>query len=506
MLFPSDPKEKKKVANLEYCYSDMENGILSEPSEFEGERGGQVTSEIIEYAVKKGFAKKASHYHLRDWLISRQRYWGAPIPMVYCPKDGWQPVAEEDLPVLLPYIENFKPLGTGVAPLAQDEKFVNAKCPVCQGSAKRETDVCDTFLDSSWYFLRYPVSNFDSVPFASTAWKSKIKNQNSKAIGNLKLEIGNSAKRARWLPVPMYIGGAEHSVLHLLYSRFITKVLFDQKLIDFDEPFTKFRAHGLLIKDGAKMSKSRGNVINPDNYIKRFGADTLRCYLMFLGPFNMGGDFRDSGIEGMERFLKRVRRLVESNLASALRQAQGKKNQSGKKSAKNYPNLENEKSINRAIKEVGEDVENLRYNTALAKIMELVNDLIASKDTIDPKYLRTLLILLGPFAPYLSEELWERLRLSGINTDETTDSRRLSVHVQKWPEFDQTKLEEEDVNIAVQVNGKLRAVLKVENSNLKVQSYVEDKARADQKISKYLEGKQVKKVIYVPGKIINFVV
>ncbi|MBI4097830.1 MAG: leucine--tRNA ligase [Candidatus Levybacteria bacterium] len=548
VLFPSDPKEKAKVQNLQYCYSDMENGILSEPSEFRGKRAGDITSEIIDYAVKKGFAKPISHYHLRDWLISRQRYWGAPIPMIYCQRcadsgkswfnkegitstksitgikgrtemPGWFPVAEEDLPVLLPYVENFRPLGTGTSPLAQDENFVNTTCPNCNGPARRETDVADTFLDSSWYFLRYPVSDFDTVPFPSRNWVARgpvarfhpasarsrltdiravgspstpVTPRDSKSIENLKLQIENSGKRTRWLPVPMYIGGAEHSVLHLLYSRFITKVLFDLKFLEFDEPFTKFRAHGLLIKSGAKMSKSKGNVINPDEYVNKYGADTLRCYLMFLGPFDQGGDFRDSGIEGMERFLKRVGRLVENYLAS--------NHHSKAKSASFSANSKIERSVNKTIKGVGDCVESLRYNSALAKIMELVNDLTSanplkrdSGDSITINHLKTLVILLAPFAPYLAEELWQQLGGSD------------SVHLQPWPDYDEASLKEDQATIAIQINGKLRATLTISSQQLAVKEEVETQAREDQRVSKYIERKEIKKVIYVPGKILNFV-
>ncbi len=459
VLFPSDPVEKDKVKKLEVCYTDMKNGILSEPSVFAGKKGGEVKEEIIKYLVEAKLAKPASHYHLRDWLISRQRYWGAPIPMIYCEKDGWVPVEEKDLPVKLPYIENYKPIGTGVAPLAQDEKFVNTPCPKCGEPAKRETDVCDTFLDSSWYFLRYPSTDFDDAPYEPTRTK-------------------------KWLPVNMYIGGAEHSVLHLLYSRFVTKALYDGKLLDFDEPFTKFRAHGLLIKDGAKMSKSRGNVVNPDEYIAKYGADTLRCYLMFLGPFEQGGDFRDSGIEGMEKFLKRVKRLVEDNLAS--------KNHSSKTSDNKMGVINLNASQARAVKFVTEDVKNLRYNTAISKIMEFVNDLIASKDSIEHQQLKTLVLLLAPFAPYLTEELWTSMGEEG------------SVHAQKWPDFNESELKQDQINVAVQINGKTRAVLLVRSGS--DQAQVEQLAKENTNVSKYLESKEPKKVIYVEGKILNFVV
>ncbi len=445
-------------SNLE-CYTHR--GQIIDSGDWSGWDSAFDFHKIISWLEEKGIGKKETHYHLRDWLISRQRYWGAPIPMIHCEKCGWQPVPEADLPVVLPYVDEFKPLGTGVAPLAQDPEFVNVNCPNCGGPAKRETDVCDTFLDSSWYFLRYPSTEFENKPFDDSITK-------------------------KWLPVNMYIGGAEHSVLHLLYSRFITKVLFDQKLLDFDEPFSKFRAHGLLIKDGAKMSKSKGNVVNPDEYINKYGADTLRSYLMFLGPYDQGGDFRDSGIEGMERFLRRVRKFVETNLAS--------ENQSKNESANILTDSKIEKIFSKAVKGVGNDVENLRYNTALAKIMELVNDLNASKSSISPEYLKKLVIMLSPFAPYLTEELWEML------------GGKDSVHAQSWPEFDESALKEDEFKIAVQVGGKLRGLISISSDEVDDQEKVESSARNDSRIAAYLEAVRIVKVIYIRGKILNFVV
>ncbi|OGH48255.1 MAG: leucine--tRNA ligase [Candidatus Levybacteria bacterium RIFCSPLOWO2_01_FULL_39_10] len=483
---------------------------------------------ILNFLEEKKIGKRELRYHLRDWLISRQRYWGAPIPIIYCCNcwesklkikneklkieygkdyikiDGKEhaivPVPEKDLPVVLPFVENFKPLGTGVAPLAQDEEFVNTKCPNCDSPAKRETDVCDTFLDSSWYFLRYLATDSDKVPFPSKSWenpKSEIRNP-KQIFRASSFELRASAKRAVWLPVDMYIGGAEHSVLHLLYARFITKALFDLNYLDFDEPFTKFRAHGLLIKDSAKMSKSRGNIVNPDEYIASFGADALRCYLMFLGPYEQGGDFRDSGIEGMERFLKRVKRLVESQSNNVAEQS----------------SIEVKKAVDKAVKGVGEDIESLRYNTAIAKIMTLTNVLYESRGKISKDSLKTYILLLAPFAPFMTEELWERLRLSKIDTDKSADihgsknSRKSfawSVHAQPWPKYDEENITEEIVTIAVQVNGKLRSVLSIKYQ-VSSREEVESLAREDERVKKYLEGKEIKKVIFVPRKIINFVV
>ncbi len=464
--------DQSEIKSIEQVQEDQGTMINSEF--LNGLDIHKAIARVIDHIQEKGWGKKEIHYHLRDWLISRQRYWGAPIPMVFCATDGWQPVAEDDLPVLLPYLENFRPLGTGTSPLDQDKEFVNTTCPKCNGPAKRETDVADTFLDSSWYFLRYPSTDFDNKAFDQDRTK-------------------------KWLPVNSYIGGAEHSVLHLLYSRFVTKVLFDLKLLDFDEPFSKFRAHGLIIKDGAKMSKSRGNVVNPDEYIARYGADSLRCYLMFLGPFDQGGDFRDSGIEGMERFLKRVRTLSEY-VVSSHSAGSGQKNQSRKESASFSANSKIEQSLNKTIKGVSSDVENLRYNTALAKIMELVNDLSSSNrvkrdsgDSIKPEYIKILLLLLAPFAPYITEELWSQLDDSA------------SIHKQSWPSYDEANLKEDKITIAIQINGKLRDVLMLENDIVSTQEKIEQLARESSKVKVYLERSKVKKIIYVPGKILNFV-
>ena len=355
----------------------------------------------------EGWGQRKVNYHLRDWLISRQRYWGPPIPMIFCEKcveggkgereemPGWYPVPEDELPVKLPFIEDYRPRGTGVAPLAQDPKFYEVKCPGCGSKARRETDVSDTFLDSSWYFLAYPnlgTNQWKSRPSASPSTLSSGPKGSGQAFFDKKIMDA-------WLPVNMYIGGAEHAVLHLLYARFLAMVFKDFGFTDFEEPFTKFYAHGLIIKEGAKMSKSRGNIVVPDAYIKKFGADTLRTYLMFLGPFDAGGDFRDTGIEGTRRFLDRVWNLFTE-----------------------YPDvvLEDEKDsseilikMHQTIKKVTEDIENLRYNTAISAIMEFVNLLryktqgkIKRAGSIRcaewDEALKTLALLLAPLAPHMA--------------------------------------------------------------------------------------------------------
>lgn len=399
---------------------------------------------------EKGWGVKHTNYHLRDWLVSRQRYWGAPIPMIDCPKCGWQ--VEENLPVLLPDITDFKPEGNGRGPLANHPEFFEVKCPKCGGDAKRETDVMDTFVDSSWYFLRYPTVNIESsttMPFDPVISK-------------------------KMLPVDLYFGGAEHSVLHLMYARFINMVLYDRGHLDHEEPFPKFFAHGLMIKDGAKMSKSRGNVVNPDQYVEKYGADTLRLYEMFLGQMDGYPDFRDSGIEGMSRFLKRVWNLYLNS----------------KKATQKDLDVVYSKT-HQVIKKVTEDIREFKYNTSIAAIMELVNTIYeyGSDDTI----LKTLTQLLAPFAPHFTEEVWREVL--GFKS---------SIHLSEWPKYDEKYLVSDSVTIAVQVNGKLRSTITVD-ANLP-EAEVIKLAKNDKKVAQWLKDGPVKKEIFVPNKLVNFVI
>lgn len=417
-------------------------------------------SEKAKWAITKevGGVRK-NQYRLRDWLISRQRYWGPPIPMIFCNKCGWQAVPKKDLPVKLPYLKNFKPMGTGKSPLASIKSFYETKCPVCGGKARRETDVSDTFLDSAWYYLRYP-----SVGNKKQAWDPKTVE--------------------KWLPVNMYIGGAEHSVLHLLYVRFLALALHDMKLLNFGpspapkgEPFPKFRAHGLLIKEGAKMSKSKGNVVNPDEYIQKFGADVLRMYLMFLAPLTQGGDFRDEGIAGITRFLERVWKFNE--VMSVSRNSR-------------ESSTEILRVWHQTIKKVSEDIEALRYNTAISALMILLNKMESAPETVPFSAWKDFLKMIAPFAPFISEELWSRCGFSG------------SIHSSSWPVYDPKFLKIETVKIAVQVNGKTRDVLTLDAGTN--QEKVEKIALASDKVKKFLEGKKPRRVIYVSGRLINFVV
>ena len=404
------------------------------------------SEEAIKKITKK-FGKKKTEYKLKDWCVSRQRYWGPPIPMVYCQECGWVPVPKEELPVKLPDVEDFLPDGSGKGPLNKVERFVNTKCPKCKGKAKRETDVSDPFVDSCWYYLRYPCTDF-----------------NDKALDKKRLE--------KWMPVNMYIGGKEHSVLHLLYSRFVSMVLFDSGYLKEEEPFKKFRAHGLLIKEGAKMSKSKGNVINPDEYIERYGADTVRLYLMFLGDMRQGGDWRDSGINGMHRFANKA-----YNLLSLVKD-------------RNTSNLkEVNRLLHKTIKGVEEDMESLKYNTAISKLMVLVNKIY--ENGCNKKILSKFSVLLAPFAPHLSEELWEALENKGI------------VFEQKWPKYNEKLIQEEAFQLIIQINGKVRD--KVEVNKDITEKEVKDLVLSRKKIKDWINSKEPKKFIYIPGRLVNIV-
>ena len=512
-----------------------EEGVMVESEFLNGMEIHKAVEKMMDYMEEKGWGKRVTTYRLRDWCISRQRYWGAPIPMVYCPScvekgigwvsegvrpstnsrsdpdsAGWYPVLEEDLPVLLPDLSDWRPEGTGKGPLAKLKSWVKVKCPYCGGEADRETDVCDTFLDSSWYHLRYP---------SVGAENSKSEYRNPKHVQNSKSKTSENNFESRasnfvlgwdrqitrgWLPVDQYIGGAEHTVLHLLYARFIWMAFCDWGMIPKntkdgtvlpDEPYSRFFAHGLIIKDGAKMSKSRGNVVVPDIYIQKYGADTLRTYLMFLGPFDAGGDFRDTGIAGMYKFLSRVWRLVNEYI-KVPREDEVPRVPRGIQNSL-------ERNMHKTIKGVTEDISKFHYNTAIAKIMEYVNEISKVKSqkskVISDEAIKILLLLLAPFAPFMTEELYQKYYQMGSKSFK-------SIHLEAWPEYDQKCLIDEFVTIVVQVNGKTREVLKVKSQKSKVKNDVEFVARESEKVRKYLEGKKIKNIVFVPGKLINFVV
>jgi leucyl-tRNA synthetase len=403
--------------------------------------------------------EKKTNYKLRDWLVSRQRYWGAPIPIIYCDKCGTVPVRKEDLPVLLPTDVKFK--GEGASPLTTSKSFLKAKCPKCGGEGRRETDTLDTFNCSSWYFFRYCDPHNDNMPFDPGAAKT-------------------------WMPVDQYIGGIEHAILHLLYSRFFTKVLFDAGWTSADEPFTNLLTQGMVIKDGAKMSKSKGNVVDPDYIVEKYGADTARLFILFASPPERELEWSDAGVEGCYRFLGRVWRLVSDNAEFLIPNAELMSD-----------NSKLTRKTHQFIKGVTEDVEKFSFNTAIAKMMEFTNLLYEYKD--DKSLIRHsafgirhLLLLLSPFAPHLAEELWHQL------------GNKESITKQPWPKFDPALIAEEEIVIPIQVNGKLRDTITV--SAGAGEEEIKRKARENEKVINFTAGKQIVKIIYISKKLINIVV
>ena len=428
-----------------------EHGALVNSGEFDGMESEAAGDAIIEKLEREGAGHRQVTFRLRDWLISRQRYWGTPIPIIHCDTCGTLPVPEEELPVVLPYVEEFRPTGTSQSPLASVESFVRTTCPTCGEEARRETDVCDNFLDSSWYFLRYPSTEFDDRPFDPDLTK-------------------------KWLPVTMYVGGKEHAVLHLLYTRFITMALHDMGFIEFAEPFQRFRAHGTLIMHGSKMSKSRGNIVSPDDYFLSHGADTLRAYLMFAGRYEEGGDFSDKGIGGISRFLNRIWDLVQRYLS-----------QEGEDGE--LP-LEAQHAMHRTIKKVTREIGELKYNTAIAALMEYSNQL-QRRPALDAAEMRTFLLLLAPITPFITEELWERL---GNTT---------SIHQAAWPETDEALAQEQEVAVAVQIDGRTREVLQVAAGG--DEASVTAQAKQSPRVQRHLDGRKIVRTIYVPDRLLNFV-
>jgi leucyl-tRNA synthetase len=441
----------KADAPLDAAYVENEAGRLVNSGEFDGLPASEGKRAITRWLEEQGAGKGVVQYRLHDWCISRQRYWGPPIPVIYCDEHGAVPVPEKDLPVLLPELEDFRPDDTGVSPLARVQEWYYVPCPVCGKRARRETDVSDTFLDSAWYFLRYPSTEFDDRPF-------------------------DPARTRKWLPVATYIGGNEHAVLHLFYSRFITMVLQELGHVHFDEPFRRFRAHGLIVKDGAKMSKTKGNVVVPDEYIARWGADTFRMYLMFLGPFQEGGDFRDEGISGPRRFLEKVWGLVGD-------------------ACRTHADDEVRHDVlvkyHQTVKRVTEGMEELRYNTSIAALMELVNAFRTDSCT-HRSLVEGLVIMLAPFAPHFAEESWERL---GHTT---------SVFDARWPDWDEGLVVEDQVEVVIQVSGKTRSRVSVPRDA--VEKDVVAAAQRDAAVRRFTDGKEVRKVVYVPNRLLNLVV
>ena len=436
------------VESLDIRTSEMDTytgeGILVNSGEFSG-----VETAEARKSITKKFGAPKKTYKMRDWVVSRQRYWGVPIPIVHCPKCGEVAVPDKDLPVKLPEVKDYLPDGRGKSPLAKAKKWITVKCPKCKGKAERETDTLDTFVDSSWYFLRY------------TDPKNKSK-------------FADAKKLASWMPVDLYSGGAEHTTMHVLYSRFWQKALFDMRLVKDKEPYTRRMNRSLIMgPDGQKMSKSRGNVVDPDAVVERLGADTVRMYLAFIGPYTQVSNYpwNPNGVVGIRRFLERIWRL------------------SSKVSTTRTSDVLVERLLHQTIKKVGEDVLAQKFNTAISQLMVFLNALEKSEG-IGREQWKTFLCLLAPFAPHISEELWVEL------------GNKRSIHLEKWPTYTDALLKEDTITIAVQINGKTRGETRVPADAGK------DAAlhAAQEAVAERLKGKQITRTIFVPERLVNFVI
>ena len=433
---------------LEEAFVDY--GILVHSGNFNGLSSKEAIKKITECLEEKKLGRKTVQYKLRDWVFSRQHYWGEPIPIIHCEKCGVVPVPEKDLPVELPYVEKYQPTGTGESPLAAISEWVNTKCPKCGGSAKRETDTMPNWAGSNWYFIRYCDPENDKV-------------------------LADSKKLKYWLPVDWYNGGMEHTTLHLLYSRFIYKFLFDIGVVSQPEPYQKRTSHGIVLaEDGRKMSKSFGNVINPDEIVERYGADTLRIYEMFMGPFDQTIVWGNQGVKGVFRFLERVWKLVleysdDKDSSQKILRAMHKLN-----------------------KKIDEDLEAMKFNTIIAAFMEFVNLCLENKKEVGKDAIERFLILLSPFAPHITEELWHQF------------GKRDSIHKQIWPKYEPKLLKEEIITLVIQINGKVRDKIEVESDISEEKA--KELALSRERVLKYVEGREIKKLIFVPQKLINVVV
>ena len=431
------------------AFTDCETGIMVNSGILDGLTVEKAKVKIIDWLKETGKGEPKVNFKLRDWVFSRQRYWGEPIPMIYCEHCGWVPVDESELPLLLPQVDSYAPTDTGESPLSTLDSFINTTCPKCGAPAKRETDTMPQWAGSSWYFMRYcDPSNMN--------------------------ELASKKALDYWLPVDWYNGGMEHTTLHLLYSRFWFKFLYDIGMVSVDEPYAKRTSHGFILgENGEKMSKSRGNVINPDDIVKDYGADTLRLYEMFIGDFEKTAPWSMASVKGCKRFLERVWGLQEIVIEG------------------DSYRPEMESAIHKCIKKVTEDVEVLKFNTAIAAMMELINT-IYSTNSITKGEFKTLLTLLNPFAPHITEELFKIQGFNGM------------VYQQSWPEFDESKCKEDTVEIVLQVNGKIKNKLVIETNEDK--DSVLAKAKADEKVIETIAGMNIVKEIYIPNKLVNIVV
>ncbi len=431
------------------AFTDCDTGVMVNSGFLNGLSISDAKARIIQWLVDKGLGEEKVNYKLRDWVFSRQRYWGEPIPMIWCEKCGWVPVPEDQLPLLLPDVENYETTDTGESPLAALTEWTATTCPKCGGPATRETDTMPQWAGSSWYFLRYTDPHNDK-------------------------ELASREELDYWTPVDWYNGGMEHTTLHLLYSRFWHKFLYDIGVVPTSEPYMKRTSHGMILgEDGQKMSKSRGNVINPNDIVEEFGADTLRLYIMFIGDFEKTAPWSSNAVKGCKRFLDRVWNLAETRLSGS----------------EDYSPT-NEGAVHRAIKKVGDDIDNMKFNTAIATLMALVNEFYDKQPSRGD--IKALLTLLSPFAPHIAEELWEIQGFEGLACQAA------------WPAYDESKTLEAQREIAVQVGGKLKSTVTVPNDA--DDETVLAAAKADEKISKLIAGKEIIRTIVVKNKLINLIV
>jgi len=439
---------KPKQGEIDKSKAFVEDGVLFDSGEFSGLGSDEARKKIGEYLSKQNLAEKKVYHKLRDWIFSRQRYWGEPIPIINCEKCGTVPLKEEDLPLKLPHIEKYQPTGTGESPLASIEEWVNVECPKCKGKARRETNTMPQWAGSSWYYLRF------------------IDPDNQK-------ELVDKKKEELFMPVDLYVGGAEHAVLHLLYARFWHKFLYDLKLVSTNEPFKKLMSVGLVLAaDGQKMSKSKGNVVSPDEIVEKYGADTLRIYEMFMGPFGEPIGWSENGVKGVYKFLNRVWNFSI-------------KNKDDKESSKELI-----AEINKLNKKVSEDLEKMKFNTPIAFFMEFLN--FAEEKQVGKDVVERMLVLLSPFAPHVCEELWEIL------------GNKESILKQKWPEYDKNLIKEERIELVVQINGKVRD--KIGAKNGLSEEEIKEIVFQSEKVKKWTEGKEISRFLFVPPSLINIVV
>ena len=449
-------RNASQASKLACSHSDaggayVDYGKLVNSGQFDGLSSGQAIEKMTDWLIKKKLGQKTIQYKLRDWIFSRQHYWGEPIPIIHCQKCGAVPVDEKDLPVELPYVEKYEPTDTGESPLAKIKDWVEVKCPKCNSKAKRETDTMPNWAGSSWYFLRY------------------IDPKNDKALADQK-------KLKHWLPVDLYNGGMEHTTLHLLYSRFWHKFLYDIKAVPTEEPYQKRYSHGIVLaEDGRKMSKSFSNVINPDEVVKSHGADSLRLYEMFMGPYDQAINWSTKGLEGCARFLNRVWQLFDK-----------------KEKILEKPDKETQAKLHQLIKKITGDISEMKFNTAVAAFMEFSNFWAEEKRALSKKDAGIFLTLLAPFVPHISEELWEKL------------GNKESIFLQKWPKSDQAAAAEDTFILVVQINGKVRDKIEVKKDISEEQ--VKKLVLEQEKIKKWLENKEPKKIIYIEGRIVNIVI